>query len=68
MDTFLHYLPYILGAVIAVLVLVCLSSGSSGRKHIEPWRPKERYPRRPSSPRTGSRAPARGMAGTRTPV
>ena len=47
METFLHYLPYILGAVIAVLVLACLFGGDGGRKHIEPWRPKERYRRRP---------------------
>ena len=45
MDTFVHYLPYILGAAIAVLVLVCHFSGDGGRKGIEPWRPKQRYRR-----------------------
>jgi hypothetical protein len=45
METFLHYLPYILGAAIAVLILACLCGRSDGRKHVEPWRPKQRYRR-----------------------
>ena len=48
METLIQYLPYILGLGIAVLVLACLFGGSEGRKHIEPWRPKQRYRRRRS--------------------
>ena len=46
MATFLQYLPYILGVGIAVLILVCLFDRGDGKKHMEPWRPKERR-RRP---------------------
>lgn len=46
METFVQYLPYILGGAIAVLILVCLMGGSGGRKSVEPWRPKQRHRRR----------------------
>ena len=53
METFLHYLPYVLGAAIAVLILVCLMSGNGGRS-VEPWRPKQRHRRRSAGfPHTG---------------
>ena len=40
-----HYLPYILGAGLAVLILVCFFNGGGARKHIEPRRPKQIYHR-----------------------
>ncbi|HZM44832.1 MAG TPA: hypothetical protein VFC14_08380 [Burkholderiales bacterium] len=54
MATFLHYLPYILGAAIAVLILVCLMGGSGERRSVEPWRPKQRHRRKSGGfPHTG---------------
>jgi hypothetical protein len=66
MELFLHYLPYVLGAAIAVLILVCLMGGSGGRKSVEPWRPKQRHHRTSSSLRRTGRAPLPHTG--RTPV
>jgi hypothetical protein len=43
METLLQYLPYILGAAIALLILVCLFDVGGVKKHTEPQRPKQRY-------------------------
>jgi hypothetical protein len=50
MTGLLQYLPYILGAGIAVLIVVCLLGGHGSRKHVEPWRPKQRHRRRGGHP------------------
>jgi hypothetical protein len=43
MATFFHYLPYILGAGFAVLVLYCLFDGGETRKPAHRERPRRAY-------------------------
>ena len=38
-----HYFPYILGAGLALLMLVSFFGGGGSRKHVEPRRPKPVY-------------------------
>jgi hypothetical protein len=43
MAVLFHYFPYILGAGLVILILLCLFDGSGARKHAEPRRPKQKY-------------------------
>ena len=50
MATLLHYLPYILGAAIALLILVCLFDDSGAKKKQAERQPQQEYFRRDRTP------------------